>query len=79
MGMGMAGQGGIDHRYVLTLINVGMFANNRVLEDYFKVKVRRRTVSVYTIGSQITAGGRRYTTSKAPATFARARARTKVN
>ena len=51
MGMGMAGQGGIDHRYVLTLINVAMFANNRVLEDYFKVKVKRRTLSVHTIGS----------------------------
>ena len=32
MGMGMAGQGGIDHRYVLTLINAATFANNKVLE-----------------------------------------------
>ena len=76
MGMGMAG--GIGDRYVLTLVNVGMFPNNRVLADYFKVKVNRRTLSVHTVGSWITTSGRRYTSLKAAATFARAPARTKV-
>ena len=34
--------------------NVERFANNKMSEDYCKVKVKRRTLCVYTVG------GRRY-------------------
>ena len=64
-------QGDIDHRCVLTH-ECKKLANNKMSEDYFIVKVKRRTLSVHTVG------GRRYMVSRVPATLVRTCVRTKV-
>ena len=60
--MEMEDVSGISHRYVFTLTDVEVFANDKILDDYLQVKTCQRTLCT-TNGIPKTTG-RRYVASK---------------